>query len=1055
MFYFILFIALYNGLTSGVSLNDVPTHLVGKDKDIKIWSRYSQGKTSYIHKNLKLNGDNQIESSLDFLKKYSSYFGLKESNFEFKKLRETRLPSESKVSSIEEYQTYLYGRRVFRGEIKVGKNSDGDTIHAHGHPLPESHIFTHNTYKHLKTKDIAQPTLSYKEIKDKGSLKGAVIQQLLTKTYQDILADDKKLSSKSTSTSTSTTGGTGNLELLSELKSIIESNVEVTPLKAGRMRKATQTSTIDHFDDVDDVTLVWYRPTVHGLTINEKPHLAYEIKAKVRKVKDKSKSIPTKINSRSDKDRQLDVAINMDITAYIDSHTGSVLELVDRRSGIKGVTTFISSHPNPETNQKEKEVTVNLRKEAIQRKLSTIDQPDITLVPVRVLNCNTPGYNADDCDCADENPNACTVLYDTTKQSASNSDLEAYSGPMPEETKLIVYTTVQFSLYLKSITNGIRTAPWAETGSGQSNEGKTFDAHIGLSIANAYYTEDSIFFGGGYETDDVVAHEWAHGLTDYDNSLVYMYESGALNEAYSDIIGESIDIENEVFVQDDRMTIPRATNPPACVNGNSDSNTIPATDNSERYVIGEEVLGSSEGGIRDMYYPECFDAPGSMDSLSYNCDTTIDGFMYYFAEYSSYIGPDNYWVHVHSGIKNHLFAMLQNGYIKDTTIVNRVNATKLQRLFYETSLRLNFDSSFEDYASTLNSTCKDLNDQNTPLYIADLQTGQSTLLNDVMNDTDCEAVASGLIATQMNVANSYCGLDVQVKPSLVAPLCELSEFWKNSLYDELFYPAIGWSCDYDSSTGQPSIPIDPCQKFGAWNGIFCTPTTDGTEAVVNGINLSNNMLGINATGNVIQGFPDLTPFKDSLELLFLYLNQIQTAFPNEMFKQMSKLKYVNLEYHAFTGPLDDDLFDYLPDLIYFDYTYGGIYEQPNAPSVLYTNSPFPSSYCNYPDNQVNGYFVGVVFEGCIPACAASQYTYLDPRNEYCGSSNDDDDEDNTAIIASVAVVAGLIMGGVGLYFANNGGSCSHTKREPSMNINAGIANSSGDGNVPTVRATRL
>ncbi len=40
---------------------------------------------------------------------------------------------------------------------------------------------------------------------------------------------------------------------------------------------------------------------------------------------------------------------------------------------------------------------------------------------------------------------------------------------------------------------------------------------------------------------DIVAHELTHGVTDYSSSLIYMNESGALNEAFSDIMGTSVE----------------------------------------------------------------------------------------------------------------------------------------------------------------------------------------------------------------------------------------------------------------------------------------------------------------------------------------------------------------------------------------------------------------------------------------------------------------------------------------------------------------------------------
>jgi bacillolysin len=40
---------------------------------------------------------------------------------------------------------------------------------------------------------------------------------------------------------------------------------------------------------------------------------------------------------------------------------------------------------------------------------------------------------------------------------------------------------------------------------------------------------------------DVIAHEFTHGVTDYTSRLVYQFQSGALNEAFSDIMGTAVE----------------------------------------------------------------------------------------------------------------------------------------------------------------------------------------------------------------------------------------------------------------------------------------------------------------------------------------------------------------------------------------------------------------------------------------------------------------------------------------------------------------------------------
>ena len=74
---------------------------------------------------------------------------------------------------------------------------------------------------------------------------------------------------------------------------------------------------------------------------------------------------------------------------------------------------------------------------------------------------------------------------------------------------------------------------------------------------------------------DIVAHELTHGVTDYTSGLIYMNESGALNEAFSDIMGTTV----EFFFQQ-----------PGSGNLRAD------------YLVGEDVV--RPGGIRSMADPQ-------------------------------------------------------------------------------------------------------------------------------------------------------------------------------------------------------------------------------------------------------------------------------------------------------------------------------------------------------------------------------------------------------------------------------------------------------------------
>ena len=65
-----------------------------------------------------------------------------------------------------------------------------------------------------------------------------------------------------------------------------------------------------------------------------------------------------------------------------------------------------------------------------------------------------------------------------------------------------------------------------------------------ISCPNAYFGGEWTGFCNGVTADDVVAHEWGHGISSYTHGLVYQWQPGALNESYSDIWGEVVDLVN-------------------------------------------------------------------------------------------------------------------------------------------------------------------------------------------------------------------------------------------------------------------------------------------------------------------------------------------------------------------------------------------------------------------------------------------------------------------------------------------------------------------------------
>ena len=65
-----------------------------------------------------------------------------------------------------------------------------------------------------------------------------------------------------------------------------------------------------------------------------------------------------------------------------------------------------------------------------------------------------------------------------------------------------------------------------------------------IECPNANWNSTTTNYCNGVTSDDVVAHEWGHAYTEYTHGLIYQYQSGALNESYSDIWGETVDLIN-------------------------------------------------------------------------------------------------------------------------------------------------------------------------------------------------------------------------------------------------------------------------------------------------------------------------------------------------------------------------------------------------------------------------------------------------------------------------------------------------------------------------------
>jgi Zn-dependent metalloprotease len=118
------------------------------------------------------------------------------------------------------------------------------------------------------------------------------------------------------------------------------------------------------------------------------------------------------------------------------------------------------------------------------------------------------------------------------------SEGDATPTGTPAWDNLIDYTEDTYNLF-SSITGGT----WLGF-DGNDSVMHAVNNDPAINCPNAQFTGSYIRFCDGTTTDDIVAHEWAHGYTQETHGLIYRFQSGALNEAYSDIFGEIVDFLN-------------------------------------------------------------------------------------------------------------------------------------------------------------------------------------------------------------------------------------------------------------------------------------------------------------------------------------------------------------------------------------------------------------------------------------------------------------------------------------------------------------------------------
>ena len=168
---------------------------------------------------------------------------------------------------------------------------------------------------------------------------------------------------------------------------------------------------------------------------------------------------------------------------------------------------------------------------------------------------------------------------------------------------------------------------------------------VGSNYDNAFWSGQAMFFGDAEPFAgalDVVGHELTHGVTQYTANLVYKNQSGALNEAMSDIFGEMVEAAN--------------------------------TGGQPDWLMGSLPLQQPFRDMKDPHNPNTIGAP-------------------YPAHMNEYVqtDQDNGGVHINSSIINHAYYLIAAG------LQDAIGITDAEQIFYRAlTMHLVANSQFID-----------------------------------------------------------------------------------------------------------------------------------------------------------------------------------------------------------------------------------------------------------------------------------------------------------------------------------------------------------------------
>ena len=255
------------------------------------------------------------------------------------------------------------------------------------------------------------------------------------------------------------------------------------------------------------------------------------------------------------------------------------------------------------------------------------------------------------------------------------------------------------------------------------NAGATLLSYVSFSsnYNNAFWDGSRMTYGDGdgirfnpLVSLDIVGHEISHGVTEFSANLVYSFESGALNESFSDIFGETV--ENYATGTND-------------------------------WLMGEDIAVNAGNALRNMSDPPAKGDPDTYLGVNWWAAT-----------------GDNGGVHTNSGVQNKWFYVLSageadvndNGTQYDVTAIGMADASAIA--YRNLTVYLTSSSQYVDAREGAIQSAIDLFGENSQQHLSTIEAWRAVGLGGSNFNVAFDSVsAEGSSLYQGNVTSQILG----------------------------------------------------------------------------------------------------------------------------------------------------------------------------------------------------------------------------------------------------------------------------------------------------------